>query len=712
MNRPSTPFDIFAVPAGDFHLIRPDEIHALGGLFVVLTVKNQPPVDEGLNHESGELRAWDGRVGRENGAWIHIGQDSKVTAFTGKVEVGQDVRTVLAQVVAEELRVPLDRVRLVMGDTDLTPFDMGTFGSRTTPFTVPHFRSVAAAARELMLDLAVQLSGSDRSTLTANQGQVIHSATKRTFSYGELASQQTLAKRLTSDATVRSPQEWEVMGQSIAKASAREMATGSHHFTSDLTRPQMMWGKMLRPPTFGATLEWVDESVAVALPGVIFVRESDFVGVAAPHPALAERALAALKARWTIPVHTVGSETYDYKNNIDSVQGDRNSEPMIQGSISAGLAAADHVLETSYRIAYIAHAPLEPRAALAQWQGEGDDQQLTVWTGTQRPFGVRDELAEAFGISTDRVRVVVPDTGSGYGGKHTGEAAIEAARLARLAERPVKLVWTREEEFTWAYNRPGGIIEVKAGFRGDGTLTGWEFHNINSGSAGLRTPYRVANQFLEFHPIDAPLRQGSYRALASTANHFARESLMDEIAHQLDIDPLQLRLRNLGDERMRTVLETAVRHFGWEVPCPIGRGFGLAVGTEKAGYVATCAEVSVEGGHLKVERLTTAFECGAILNPDNLRNQIEGALVQGLGGALFEAVQWDEGRILSDCFSRYRVPRFSDMPKLETILVERKDLPSEGAGESPLIAVAPAIGNALFAATGLRQRSMPLGTKF
>jgi isoquinoline 1-oxidoreductase len=357
-------------------------------------------------------------------------------------------------------------------------------------------------------------------------------------------------------------------------------------------------------------------------------------------------------------------------------------------------------------VAYIAHAPLEPRAALAEWNGG----RLTVWTGTQRPFGVRGELAQAFGLPEQDVRVIVPDTGSAYGGKHTGEAAIEAARLARAPGRPVKLVWTREEEFSWAYLRPAGLIEIRSAARADGTITAWEHDNYNSGSAGIQTPYEIANQRITYHPSQAPLRQGSYRALAATANHFARESHMDELAHALGRDPLHFRLQSLRDERLRAVLEAAAAAFGWRGAAPPGHGYGIAGGTEKGSYVATCAEVAVDraSGQLRVVRVVQAFECGAIVNPDGLRNQVEGAVVQGLGGALYEAIDFAGGRVLNPRFSSYRVPRFADMPAIEVVLVNRLDLPSAGAGETPIIGIAPALGNAIFAATGARLRALPL----
>jgi isoquinoline 1-oxidoreductase len=344
----------------------------------------------------------------------------------------------------------------------------------------------------------------------------------------------------------------------------------------------------------------------------------------------------------------------------------------------------------SYLIPYIAHVPLEPRAAVAEWA----DGRLTVWTGTQRPFGVRSELADAFHIPEDRIRVIVPDMGSGYGGKHTGEVAIEAARLARAAGKPVKLVWTRAEEFTWAYFRPAGVIDVKAAVDARHRIVSWEFDNWNSGNAGIRTPYDIPNQRIQFHQSDSPLRQGSYRGLAATANHYAREMHMDAIARALNIDPFEFRLQHLKDERVAAVLKAAAQQIGWPKPSAAGRSLGIACGTEKGGYIATAAELSSAADSFNIERLAVAFECGAIVNPEGLRNQVEGAVVQGLGGALFEAIKFEGGHILNGSLAQYRVPRFKDVPSIEIVLLDRKDLPSAGAGETPIVCVAPAIGAA------------------
>ncbi|MBD0374405.1 MAG: xanthine dehydrogenase family protein molybdopterin-binding subunit, partial [Flavisolibacter sp.] len=306
---------------------------------------------------------------------------------------------------------------------------------------------------------------------------------------------------------------------------------------------------------------------------------------------------------------------------------------------------------------------------------------------------------------------IMPDTGSGYGGKHTGEAAIEAARLAQEAKKPVKVVWTRQEEFTWAYFRPGGVIKVNSGVKKDGTITAWKFNNYNSGPAGLSIQYKIANQQIAYLPSESPLKQGSYRGLASTANVFVRECHVTDLARLVKMDQFEFRMKNLDDERLKKVLETAAKAFGWNSANnkASGQGYGVACGFEKGGYVATCAEVMVNANkQVKVVRLTQAFECGAIVNPLHLENQVMGSIVQGLGGALFEAIDFADGKILNASLSAYRVPRFSDLPKIDIITVDRKDLPSAGAGEAAIIGVAPAIRNAILDATGVGLTTLPL----
>jgi nicotinate dehydrogenase subunit B len=676
-------------------------------------------VDLRAIQESGGQRRNNGseeeRVPHDVASWIHVGADNKITVFTGKAEMGQNIRTSLAQQVAEELRAPMESISMVMADTELCPFDMGTFGSRTTPQMGTELRNIAGVARETLIDLAAQRLAVNRSHLSAGDGAITNTANHQAVRYGDLLQGQQLAKALPDDPPLISPEKWTVAGKPEPKVDGREFVTGKHKYTSDLALPGMLYGKVLRPVAYRASLTSMDADRAKQMANVTVVHDGDFAGVVAPDPTTAARALAAMKAEWSAPQQISETELYDYLKAKPAAQGQHaggeggdRANVHEKGSLESGMAAAQKKIEATYTVAYIQHAPLEPRAAVAEWNGD----KLTVWTGTQRPFAVRDELAQAFHLPETSVRVIVPDTGSGYGGKHTGEAAVECARLAKAAGKPVKLQWTREEEFTWAYFRPAGVMEVRGGANTDGRLVAWEFHNYNSGPAAINTPYEVANQRLEYHPTqNPPLRQGSYRALAATANHFARESAMDELAHALGIDPLEFRLKNISDPRLRDVFEAAARRFGWgqQKPSP-ERGFGIAGGFEKGGYVATCAEVAIEPSSraVRIARVVEAWDCGPVVNPNGLKNQVEGGIVQGIGGALFEDVHFANGRVLNPRFTFYRVPRFRDMPKIEVELIDRKDVKPFGAGETPIVGLAPAVGNAIFSATQVRLRSLPL----
>ena len=715
-------YELFEAPAyqfepGNFDFERRDFFKLVGGGLVLLLALDRPAGAQ----ESGRPAAFRGDARPpELAAWMHIAEDGKITVYTGKVEVGQNIRTSLAQAVAEELRSPVAAIHLVMADTDLTPYDMGTFGSRTTPLMAPQMKKVGAAAREALIDLAAAKWKVDRSSISIANGAAKNKTTGESAGFGELTHGQKLLKTVDG-AAVTPPSEWTIEGTSAAKVNAVDIVTGAHRYTPDIIRPDMVPGRILRPPAFNAKLESFDVEEAAKIPGIAIVREGDFAAVAAVDEIVLNKAIAAIKTTWNIGPQPSSKELFAYLKAHPAEQRTRGdfggSNSPVHGDIEQGLHSAAHTLDATYTVAYIAHVPLEPRSAVAEWNGD----KLTVWTGTQRPFGVQAELAAAFKIPDDHVRVIVPDTGSAYGGKHTGEAAIEAARLAKTAKRPVKLIWTREEEFTWAYFRPAGVIDIRSGVASDGQITAWEFHNYNSGPSAIDTPYDIANRTTQFHPTESPLRQGSYRGLAATANHFARESHMDDLAAAIGMDPLEFRLKNLKNDRLRAVLQAAAEKFGWgNVKNERNRGSGLACGVEKGGYVATCATISIvpaeyQGAEVtpappkvRIDRVVTAFECGAIVNPEHLKNQIEGAVMMGIGGALFEAIAFDKGRVLNARLSQYRVPRFSDVPVVETVLVDRKDLPSAGAGETPIVGLAPAVGNAIFHATGTRLRSLPM----
>ena len=468
----------------------------------------------------------------------------------------------------------------------------------------------------------------------------------------------------------------------------------------------MMYGAMLRSPTYKGKLVSVDTSPAKAMDGVIVVEDDKFVGVVAPTSFRARQAIEALAAtaQWENTPIPSSNQLYDHLR-------EHAEAGSLTNPYADDVKAAPKSLRQEYHIAYAQHAPLEPRTALAEWT----DGKLTVWTGCQNPFGYKSELQRALKLADDDVRVIVPDFGSGYGGKHTGEVAVEAARLAKEAGKPVMLRWTREEEFTWAYFRPAGVIQAEASLDDDGRLATWHFINIASGPSAVETPYKVAKKNNKSVRSQPPLREGSYRALASTANVFARESFMDELAAAAGADPLEFRLANLDNSRLRDVLQKAAQEFDWTKKFAAARepnrGIGLACGTEKGSFVAACVEIAIDPAtkEIKVLHICEAYECGKILNPENLRNQVEGAITMGLGPALREAMEFDsDGKIQNATFRQYRVPHFADTPTIEVHLLDRPDLASAGAGETPIITVAPAIANAVFHATGARIRQMPI----
>jgi len=672
------------------------------GLVVVLAAQGPGP--------SG----WGAGGPPHGGAWIHIGEDGKARAFTGKVEVGQGTRTALSLVVADELRLPLSAVELTMGDTDVCPWDMGTFGSRSMPDAAQHLRLTGTAARDVLLRLAADHLGVGPGEVELVDGRARPRGkpASSAVAYGEVVKGLRRIDLVPPNTQPEPPSRWTVAGHPSPDVGSRDVVTGARRYTSDLHLPGMLHGKVLFPPTSGAKLRQVDLGPARAIPGVVAVHEGELVAVAAPTLLSAIAAVKAIRAEWEAVDQPSEREVVDYLRSHPA-EGEDFWDVLHHkaGDVEAAFTRAPLSLRATYTTAYIAHAPLETHAVLAAWE-EG---RLTVRMGTQTPFRARDALSDALGLPPASVHVIVPPTGSGFGGKHAAELALAAARLAKAAERPVRVVYSREEEFSHAYLRPMAVIDVRSAAEKDGTLTAWEFHVLNAGSAAARPPYRVPNQKVDNQPTESPFDQGSYRALAATANNFARESHLDELAARVGADPVDFRLRQLADDRLADVLRAVARRAGWAsrpssgAARKEGTGRGIAVGLEKGGRVATFAEVRVaEDRRLEVERIVTGYECGAIVHPSNLRSQVEGGTVMALGGALFEAIHFDRGRLLNPKFSEYRVPRFRDIPAIEVLLLDRPDLPSQGGGETPLIAVAPAVANAIFDATGQRLRSLPL----
>jgi len=672
---------------------------ASGGLWTLVL---RPTGDD-----TGDSRGWGWST--PGGARLTIDSTGLITAFTGKVDGGQGNRTALTRLVAAELATSTSAVRLEMGDTSCVPFDLGTFGSRSVPDAGHALRLLATEARRELVRAAAEQWEVEPEDLVPVNAAVHTRRGDRQIAYATLVGD--AERMIVVDAEGRLASSPPDLGAVDAAALQHQLVaavTGAKRFPSDLAIPGMLHGRVLRPPAYGAVLRTVDTSAAQRMPGVTVVEDGDFVAVAAETRAAATAALHALRADWqesTIEPSESDLEDYLRSHPVETAGWD-SAVRIDCGDVDAAVANAEVRLAATYTTAYIAHVPLEPRVAVARL----DADTATVWVGTQRPFAVRWEVAAALGLDEDHVRIIVPDFGGGFGGKHTGDVAVEAARLARATGHPVKVAWTRAEEFCWAYFRPASVIDVRSSATRSGDLTSWEFVDINAGSAGLISPYDVPNQQVRFQPAQSPLPQGSYRALAATANHFARESHIDELALALQVDPVDLRLRHLSDTRLADVIAAVTDNVDWRhQPSEAGRGYGLACGVEKDARVATVADVVVgTNGDLRVLRLVTAFDCGAVVDPDGLRNQITGATIMGLGGALFETIHFDAGRITNASLAEYRVPRFTDVPAIDVIVLDRPAIPSAGAGETPIIAIAPAIANAICAATGRRLRALPL----
>jgi isoquinoline 1-oxidoreductase len=684
----------------DFGLSRRSFAKILGaGLLIAISL---PPA---LAQESGRRTASAGA--RNLAARIHLGKDGIITVLAGKVEGGQGSRTEMAQAAAEELGVPLAQVQMVLADTSIVPDDGGTYGSGTSPRTIPTVRRAAAAARNLLIEFASAQWQVERSTIVVRDGKIFDAAGKRSLTYSDLAKSDDAAKlfeqAIPADVQLAAVRDWQTLGQPTLRTNARDIVTGAHKFPSDIARPGMLYGKILRAPAYGAKLVSIDLAPAKAMPDVVAVQDDQFVGVAAPNSSLAEDALAAISktAKWTTTPQPASSTLYDYLKQ--NAQGGPPANPY------ASEIAGAKVVRQTYHVPYIQHSPLEPRAAVAEWT----DGKLTVWTGSQNPFGIRSELARAFHVNEDVVRVVIPDFGGGFGGKHTGESSVEAARLAQAAGKPVSLRWTREEEFTWAYFRPAAVVEAEASLDAAGKIATWHFVSINSDSSGIDTPYAVGKKNCRMVASKPPLRHGSYRGLGTTGSNFAREVFMDELAAAAGTDPLAFRLAHLENPRLRAVLEKAAQEFDWNgrmKKTGANLGIGLACGMDKGSFVAAAVEVEIDRqkNTFKVRHVCQAFECGKILNPANLLSQVQGGIVMGLGAALREEMQFEDGKILNASFRKYQVPRFNDVPELDIHLVDRPDLASAGAGETPVIVIAPAVANAVFRTTGKSVNAMPV----
>ncbi len=645
-------------------------------------------------------------------AYLHVGADGRVTCFVGKVELGQGAMTSLPQLAAEELNVPLAAVDIVMGDTEVCPWDMGTFGSLSIRQFGPVLRAAAAEARAVLLQLAAERLQAPVADLRVESGVVVHARdTSKRVTYGQLTEGRRIERRLEAKAPLEPVSAFTVVGRSAPRRDAIDKVTGRARYAGDVVVAGALHARILRPPAHGASLASVDTSAAEAVPGVRVVRDGALVAVLHAHRDEADKALRLVKATWS-----ASSSTLDHDTIFDHLQQHAPAAQTVAegGVLADGEALASEILEATYRDGYVAHAPMETHSAVAQLENGT----MTVWASTQTPFPLRTQVARAVDLPPEKVRIITPYVGGGFGGKSASPQAIEAARIARLAGRPVRVVWSREEEFFLDTFRPASVITVRAGIDRAGTLASWNYRVIGAGERGAAQFYAVAHHKTVAQggwnanpPGLHPFAIGPWRAPGANSNGFARESHIDALAAKAKVDPVEFRRRNLSDARMRRVLDAAATAFGWTPkPGPSGRGVGVALGTDAGTYVATIAEVRVDRatGAVRVVRVVCAQDMGVVVNPEGARQQLEGCVMMGLGYALTEEVQFRNGAVLDGNFDTYELPRFSWMPAIEPVILDSPDLPAQGGGEPAIVTMGAVVANAIFDATGARLQRMPM----
>lgn len=652
-------------------------------------------------------------------AYLVIGENGRVTVFSGKIEMGQGVLTSQAQMVAEELGVELASIDMVLGDTDKCPWDMGTFGSLTTRMFGPALRAAAAEARVVLTTLAAKKLGVPDEKLVVKDGVVsVAGEPNRNVSYGELSKGARIAQVVGKKGVLRAVSEFRVMGGSPKRLDALEKVTGAAKYAADIRIPGMLYARILRPPMHGATLSQLDTSSAEKLPGITLVKRGDLVAVLHADPEVAGVALGRVKADWHLPETRVDHESiFDYLvKQTAELKNVTN-----RGDLVAARASATRLFETTYHKGYVAHAAIEPHAAVAEIKSG----KATVWASTQTPFPTRDRIAQILGLDPKNVRVITPFLGGGFGGKSASGQAIEAARLAQIVGKPVQVAWTRSEEFFNDTFDPAAVVKIVSGIDRDGKISLWDYSVYAAGERGATSFYDIPNAWIRsagrtaYDPAAAgasvhPFAVGPWRAPGANMNVFAIESQIDIMASAAGADPLAFRLRNLTDFRMRRVLQAAADAFGWKAAVtPSGRGFGLACSIDAGTYVATMAEVKVDpaNGTVKVLRIVCAQDMGIVVNPDGAKMQIEGGITMGLGYVLTEELRFSGGEILDRNFDTYDIPRFSWVPRIETVLVKNDDLAPQGGGEPSITTTGAVIANAVFDATGARMFRLPMTTE-
>jgi len=651
--------------------------------------------------------AWPAREPEQLERRIAIEHDGTIVARSGKVEYGQGIRTGFAMIVAEELAVAVDRVRVELGETDSVPWDMGTFGSMSTATDGAALRAAASLARSILLERASTRLGVDRSALALRDGSIV-GQDGRAVSYTELTADEPLRGTVPLDSV--EPRVPGPLSDTPRRADALKIVTGRARYPADVRLPGMLHGHVLHPPTSGARLGSLGDAAARAVPGVVaVVRDGDFVGVVAERGEQALAAANALQASWCAPTDASGEET------SLTLREDTGVSAAFDGA---------QVLDAAYHLPHVAHASIGPSAAVADVREDG----AHLFVATQRPFALRDAVAELLGLSLERVHVHPQAMGGMFGRGNMSDAALDAVRLSRAVRRPVLAQWTRADEFRFSPHRPVLDARLRAALDASGRIVAWEYeawtnpHTYGGPGAWPRMvemtsgrnavpPYALGAARIQLHVAPGELRTGAFRSLAAAPHVFAIESFIDELAVASHQDPIAFRLRHTGDPRLRRVLELVRDRSGWpDRPRSSSRGFGVACAIYHGTYVAEVAEVAVTRDHeYRPQRVWCAVDAGRLVHVDGARNQIEGGVQQALSWTVFEELRHDRRRVTTAGWRDYRIATARDAPReIDVAFVDAPDLPSTGVGEPGTVPTAAAVANGVFDAEGARIRRLPL----
>ena len=645
-------------------------------------------------------------------SYLRISGDGRVSLLTGKIEMGQGVITSLALMLADELDVDPGRIDMIMGDTDLCPWDAGTFGSRTTRFFGPLLRAAGAEARAVLLQLASEHLDLPAGGLTVSDG-VISSVQnpRKKISYAELTEGRKIVKKLDHKPELKKPSEFKYMNRPVLRRDSAEKVSGKARYAGDIQLPGMLYARILRPPSHASKLISADTTEAEKIQGVQVVHDGDLIAVLHAKPDVAALALSKIRADFNTPESGLNEKNI-FEHLVKSAEGEREVDS--GGSLETGRKISGKLFEKEYLDGYKAHAPIENHSATAVLEGDV----MKVWASTQSPFRAKENIAEILGMPRNKVHVMQVFVGGGFGGKTHNQQAHEAARLAKITGKPVQVVWTREEEFFYDFFRPAAVVRITSGLTASGEIALWDYKVFYAGERGSAQFYDIPNHRTlssgggwggsSAHPLDT----GAWRAPGNNTNTFARESQIDIMAVEAGADPLEFRLRHLkNNPKMSGVLKAAAEKFGWtQGKSPGGRGFGLACGTDAGTLVALMAEVEVnrETGHVQVKRVSCAQNMGLAVNPQGAAIQAEGCIVMGLGYALAEDVRFEGGKVLTRNFDSYEFTHFSWVPEIDVVIIDAKDDPPQGGGEPAIICMGAVIANAIYDACGARLYQLPM----